>query len=220
MEKQYQRRINQFLDHFESHRKNIDSVQPLMYRKLLYSAALDPLARAAFGNIKHRVRIVRLIDQLSSWSAAQRVSLPQLSLALLEKKRGRHRLHREVARRLRAWNPGEILRLDQSPMPSELTPFAGANEDRLIHKCRYAELFYTYRNNLVHEFREPGYGIEMSSDGSSPYYHSYINGPWELVFPIGFFTVLYKDVLLNLKKLLMAEHRDPYKNFEFGSLWN
>ena len=65
-----------------------------------------------------------------------------------------------------------------------------ASERKAIEATRYAALFYTYRNHLVHEFREPGYGIERDDDFAAPYYHSMTScdrgsseNSWELVFP-------------------------------------
>jgi hypothetical protein len=216
----YRKAICGFVDHFAEHATEIESVRPIMYRKILYAAALDPLARAAFGDIGNRARMVRLIDELTSWTNRDRVSLPQLTGMLKRKRRGRFRLNRIASTRLRNWMPGEVLRLDSSPLRVELEPHAAPSERALLAKCRYAELFYAYRNNLVHEFREPGYGIEMSADGSEPYYHSYINGPWELVFPVGFFANLFRDALTGLSSLLLRDRRSPYEQFQFGSLWD
>jgi hypothetical protein len=39
---------------------------------------------------------------------------------------------------------------------------------------------------VIHKFREPGYGSEMSSNSDQPYCITMIDGPWELVFPAGF----------------------------------
>src|SRR5207245_2654692 len=128
-------------------------------------------------------------------------------------KRARHRLFREVNGRLRQWAPGSVLRISISPKPDELLPFADADEITLIQSCRYAELFYTYRNNLIHEFREPGYGIEISSDKNQPYYHSMIGDPWQLVFPIGFFSFIYASALNGLQKYLLYQDQDPYAQF-------
>jgi hypothetical protein len=211
--------IEQFIDYFRSQADLIETVNVPVYRKTLYATALDPLARSAFGNIGHRKRIIRLIDQLTSWKAKDSISLPQAALNLRNEKRGRYRLYRKIKRQLDSWPPGHILRIDDSPSLVSYKAFSTTLEYKLIERCRYAELFYTYRNNLIHEFREPGYGIEMSSDGNSPYYTSMINEPWQLVFPVGFFNVLFLDALDGLEKYLKRNKIDPYNNFEFGSLW-
>ena len=211
--------IERFIGHFQGHIPRIEAVESLEYRKLLYAAALDPLARAAFGGIGHRQGMTRLINDLSSWPARSLISLPQLGLALRDRKRTRFRLYQDVHRRLKEWPPGHVLRINDSPPFAVLHAIAAPEEQPTLHKCTYAALFYTYRNNLVHEFREPGYGIEMLSDKDQPYYHSEIGGPWQLVFPVGFFSALFKDVLRHLEDHLKRHNRNPYEQFQFGSLW-
>jgi hypothetical protein len=215
----YKDAVDQFVAYFRDQSSSIANVTVPMYRKVLYATALDPLARAAFGNIGHRERIVRLIHELTTWGARNRISLPQLSLGLRDAKRGRYRLYRQVSRRLYHWPPGHIIRVDASPTEAELLPFASAQEKKLIASCRYPELLYTYRNNLVHEFREPGYGIEMSSDKDQAYYTSMIDAPWELVFPVGFFAAICEQAVSGLQTYLLKHKIDPYTRFQFGSLW-
>lgn len=211
--------IARFIAHFESQSTDIEAVESLMLRKLLYATALDPLARAAFGNIGHRKRITRLLDELTNWNGKSLISLPQLSLNLLAAKKGRSRLAREVRKRLDQWPSGHVLPITASPEQSELLPFTAPSEVKLLDECRYSNLFYTYRNNLVHEFREPGYGMELSTDDEQVYYTSTITGPWELVFPAAFFSSIFKDTLAGLDSYLVQHRIDPYKQFEFGSLW-
>jgi hypothetical protein len=212
--------IEQFIEYFRDQEALISLVQSILYRKIIYATALDPIARAAFGKVgKHRARSLRLIDELTNWKDRDRVSLPQLCLALEDKGFVSGHLYTEAKARLEHWSPGTVLRLDYSPLLPELEPFAQPLEQCVLSSCRYAELFYTYRNNLVHEFREPGYGIEMSTDKDQPYYHSMIGDPWQLVFPVGFFARLYAEALMGLKALLVQYDIDPYSQFEFGSRW-
>lgn len=212
--------IQQFISYFRDHGAVIASVQPLMYRKLIYAAALDPIARAAFGKAdNHRAKSLRLIDELTNWRDRDRVSLPQLCLALEDCGRTSSPLFAAAAAQLKTWSSGEVVRLSNSPLLSELEPLAQESEKSTLVSCRYAELYYTYRNNLVHEFREPGYGIEMSADKDQPYYHGMIDSSWQLVLPVGFFASLYAEALGGLEVLLMRYDIDPYSQFEFGSKW-
>lgn len=212
--------IEQFVEYFRDQESLISPVQPILYRKIIYATALDPIARAAFGKVgRHRARSLRLIDELTNWRDRDRVSLPQLCLALEDKGFISGLLYTEAKARLEHWSPGEVLRLDNSPLLQELESIAQPPEKCVLSSCRYTELFYTYRNNLVHEFREPGYGIEMSSDKDQPYYHSMIGDPWQLVFPVGFFARLYAEALTGLRTLLVRYDIDPYSQFDFGSRW-
>jgi hypothetical protein len=212
--------VTQFVKYFRGHAATLNAVSPLLYRKILYATALEPLARAAFGESdNHRSRITRLLDELTDWDEKHRISLPQLALTLQANGRTSNQLYRRVQESLSEWIVGEVLLIAASPHISELSPLANRDEAPLLCAAKYAELFYTYRNNLIHEFREPGYGVEWAPDEVQPYYHALINQPWQLVFPVGFFVRLYEQALCGLEAFLLRSDIDPYSQFKFGSRW-
>lgn len=217
--------MDQFIEYFKAQKRKIELVEPIMYRKVLYATALDPLARAAFGTgEKHRTRIVKLVSEIAHWEHAGRVSLPQLALSLKANKLEDGALYKVVNERLIHWPKSQLLRLETSPLPKELLDIATSKEEiEEIEFCKYQSLFYTYRNNLAHEFREPGYGFEMSNDGNSPYYHTMSrighSQSWELVFPVGFFAWIYAEAVDGLAHYLSENDIEPYSQFEFGSRW-
>ena len=93
---------------------------------------------------------------------------------------------------------------------AEILVQAAPSEHALAKEAQYVNLFYTYRNNLIHEFREPGYGTDWSGKSVVPFYGSYIDGPWELVFPVGFIAALYEQALTGLRVHMLANKIDPY----------
>lgn len=219
-----QNSIDQYCSYFEEHLRKVSMVEELLYRKILLVIILDTLARARHPKINsNRDRFVNLIKNCADWADNDRISLPQLSL-LLQISPGDGRLKREVDRKIGDWQHGRIYRLDIDPRPQELKPFITTeNEQKLIDYSCHANLLYTYRNDLVHEFREPGYGLEISNDNTTPYYHGMTNlqghDTWELVYPIGFFMYIVKCSLDSLKHYLKDNNLDPYSLYEFGSLW-
>jgi hypothetical protein len=216
----YRSGIEEFLDHFRGQVAEIARVTSPFHRKVLYSAAFDPLARAAYGTDgTHRDRFVKLLRDITQWSESEKVSLPQLQLRLREAGRYRQRLYRDVSHRLRQWETGGKVPLSYSPSALELISLAEPSERIHLKDAQYGQLFYSYRNNLIHEFREPGYGTDWSGRSTKPFYGSYINGPWELVFPVGFISELYGQTLQNLRAHLLSNKINPYKQFKFGSLW-
>ena len=110
---------------------------------------------------------------------------------------------------------------DVDPLYNDLIKKATVKEIKVLKLARYAELFYAYRNSLVHGFKEPGHAIEMSADGTSPYYHGELNGPWQLCFPVDFFRTICVDGLDNLKKYLRENDINPYIKYEndFSDMW-
>lgn len=91
---------------------------------------------------------------------------------------------------------------------------------RLIALSTYADLFYTYRSCLVHEFREPGYGTDWGRGSAEPYYGKSSFGERELVFPVAFVARLANEALVQLRTHLSANKIAPHSKFKFGSQWH
>lgn len=219
----YKSDVDRFIAHFKGEMESVGKVVSPFHRKVLYATALDPLARAAYGSGGNRDRLTRLVRELSGWEDSERVSLPQLQLQLKLRSAGlfRRKLYRQVSLSLKSWGEGVRVGLQHSPDVHELSSGADASEMKLIEGARYSELFYTYRNNLVHEFREPGYGWDVSGTAKRPFYMSYLGREpqWELTFPVRFFGDLVDSTIDGLRAHLLAKKIDPYRNFNFGSLW-
>ena len=216
----YRLSVAQFIGHFRTQLDHIAQVPSEHFQKILYSLVLDPLAQAAYSATGSRANVVLLIENLTSWPDAGRVSTIQLKLALLNERRARYRLYRQVSGRL-VLQPIQLRTpLSTSPHKSELLPFAATNrEQKLIDRCTYSQLFYTYRSNLVHEFREPGYGADWDRGSTEPYYGKSSFGERELVFPLAFVSRIANEALARLEAHLLANRIAPHSKFEFGSLW-
>ncbi len=97
--------------------------------------------------------------------------------------------------------------------------------DSLTHK----RLLYAMRNALVHEFNEPGYGMDFDESREEPYYHCMrrSNGnqtTLELVYPLRFFRKLCDNGIEALEKYYKENMLDPYaiidKHFlSVGTYW-
>lgn len=218
--------IKQYCSYFREQFDKIDTVEPRLYQKILLVALLDTWARAKYPVQGNKERFVNLITDCSDWKDCNRVSLPQLLYLLeLSPEASKGNLIKEVTDRFGKWEKGRIYRLDIDPWIDESAPFATtAFEQKLIADSRHADLLYVYRNHLVHEFREPGYGMEISDDDTSPYYHgmTYSGGgqdTWELVYPTGFFKNIAAHSLNNLEQYLQSNNIDPYTLYKFGSIW-
>lgn len=221
MVRPYRLSIDQFIGHFREHLNKISEMPDDLYRKVLFALILDPLAQAAYPTAGSRVNVVLLIRNLTSWPDANRVSLFQLKLALLGERRARYRLYREVSRRLALQPPHFKAPLSNSPHMSELVSLAAtAREQRLVDLCTYANLFYTYRSNLVHEFREPGYGTDWDRGSTEPYYGKSTFGERELVFPIAFVSALAFQALEQVRAHLLRNKIAPHSKFRYGSQWH
>lgn len=215
--------VQKFIHHFQEQGKTIGAVTSELHKKILYALALDALARAVYekeGN--HRSRLVNLLVEHTKWSDANRISLFQLSLYLRDNERTGFPLYQEVERRLDASAPQERKLLNDSPQRDQLTPYPTSKEEqKVLENHSYAHLFYNYRNNLVHEFRAPGYGIDWSDCDTEPFYTSLSSfGERELVFPVLFFASLYAQALTGVESFLITHGVNPHNRFTYGSYWH
>ncbi len=221
MTKPYRQSIQQFIEHFRVQGEAISLVESELHRKLLYCSALDPLAQAVCQpGAQNRARFLELLLNHTDWQDAQRVSLFQLACHLRLKKRTRFRLYRETTRRLGQNPPRRRMALSSSPKFDEMVGYAAPIEIADLKKYRYAELFYTFRNNLVHEYREPGYGTDWSGRQTEPFYTNLSSfGDRELVFPLAFVAEVYDQALKHVEAYLLANKISPHSRFNFGSHW-
>ena len=60
--------------------------------------------------------------------------------------------------------------LEVDPLISDIEQLAATVEEKkLLRESTHSSLLYLYRNHLVHEFREPGHGMEMDQRDTLPY---------------------------------------------------
>ncbi len=147
-----------------------------VFRKILYYAVLDGLSKTIASRRKgNRGRIVTLIRRFCRWSTSEKISLPHLVKLLEKVAEPEFRDLREYAFSLcEKWGEGEVMYLEKDPefqdvkkrWPKDIPkPFKGIQ----IGYLRHVNLFYNYRNYLMHELRQPGYGMEF--EDNIPFYH-------------------------------------------------
>ena len=76
----------------------------------------------------------------------------------------------------------------------------------------------------MHEFREPGYPMEVTgAEDDQPYYmgmsHPEGRDTWELTYPIVFFERTARNVIDGLEQKFAGDDANPYAAYDFGSVW-
>jgi hypothetical protein len=220
--------IDNFIDFFKDEINKIHEIENILYRKILFACALDTIATARYPKDNNQKKIVSFVLNYSGSTDISCVSLVQLIYilehALNEQSRSDSELYRYALDGISKLEPGQLPRGHEvDPSFDEAARKANRQEIKLLKNARYAELFYGYRNMLVHGFKEPGHGIEMSGDVTNPYYHSYTDGRWELIFPVDFFESIFSEGLTNLKEYLQQYNINPYDRYEsinaFSDMW-
>lgn len=213
--------IQQFIGHFRKQLLEIELVQSEQFQQTLYSLMLDPLATAAYSQGGSRKNVVQLLRDFADWPDVNRVSRTQLKLALRFENEVAGSLYKEVVRQIKNQPLTNSTLLSQSPDKSTLLAFATSkNEQKLLDLCTYGNLFYTFRCNLAHEFRPPGYGTDWGRGRAYPYYGTSSFDKFQLVFPLGFFARITSAAVSNLEIYLLTNKIAPHSKFKLGSLWS
>ncbi len=100
--------------------------------------------------------------------------------------------------------------------PKEVKDIKGVKLKQLKH----INLFYNYRNYIVHEMRRPGGLFDDDINHNSPFYYSLLSNNdkylWKIVYPLGFFVKNCQNALNNIEKYYLNNNIDPYKHFDKG----
>jgi hypothetical protein len=220
--------INQFCSYFQANIDEIAKYNNRIHQKILIVTLLDTLSRVwRMGKEgRNKLRFLKLVRECINWEHSDKISIPitfyRLENVNFKANQGLKNKFKELFNK---FQNGRMPRLDIDPFYSEIENLAENSEEKeLLKNARHAELLYLYRNNLIHEFKEPGDGVEFSNDNTSPYYFwlthiDYITETCELVYPFKFFLNLCNVALTSIKAFLVSNDLDPYTFFKFGSPW-
>ena len=133
------------------------------------------------------------------------------------------------------WMPGEKIDLDLDPLITDFEAVWPCNHGKplkidglFLERFQHCQLLYTYRNNLIHEFRILGRHVEQWNI-DKPYY-SYLTEnqsedsvdivhSWELQYTAKFLRRLCASGLSNLEKYLLQNQIDPLMSVNWGNYW-
>lgn len=233
--------IERFTHYFEEEIKRATKISiegeqhpATLHKKLVFAAILDSLSKCIFPKKGNRDRIISFLIEFSEWEDHNRVSLPHLFQLLTKNPEPAFsRLRNFTTTKLNEWGDGELVELSRDPKISEIRGYWPNEKDYKkplngvsIEFLQHSHLFYSYRNALIHEFRHPGYGMEIKHD-EHPFYmgFSHLNDQeeekdtWELVYPYGFFEKIARTSFSNMKNYLIENNINPYSSYTFGSYW-
>ena len=171
------------------------------------------------------------IRNFAGWDECDRISLPHL-IRLLEKVPDPEfsEVRNFAYSQYDQWSHDQFLQLDRDPLFDDIKQrwpksFPKPLEDVQPEHLQHCNLFYRYRNSLIHELREPGYGMDFR-DRDYPFYYTLGSKDlgsdeqnWELVYPLDFYKKIVETALTNLEAYYVKQRIDPYSCFTFGSCW-
>jgi hypothetical protein len=224
--------IDTYIGHFRSEAEGVQELRSDLHCKVLVVTMLDALARGRYPPVKgNQARFVNLVEEHSGWAHANLISASQLSMKI-ENRGGPAAcgVRDEFVKRLRGgdWrrhrNSSDIDGIGTDPTFDDLSPTT-KEETALVNESKHSQLFYHYRCTLMHEYRQPGHGMEWGRrEHKAPFYHSMSDSKgkrrWlELVYPTGWFLDLVPPVLNSLTTYYVDNGINPYDSYKFGSPW-
>ena len=221
-------KVNQYCSYFQSNINEIEKLNNPLYKKILIITLLDTLSRVwtEGKEDRNKLRFIKLVRECIKWEHADRISIPMVVYRIREGNfKANDKLMTKIIGLFNEFQDGRIARINIDPLLHEIEYIViSAEEKKILKNSRHAELLYTYRNNLIHEFRIPGHGMEFSNDNESPYYHGMEHlgsqtETWELVYPTKFFINLSHIALSAIKGFLTLNNLDPFSFYKFGSPW-
>lgn len=198
-----------------------------LFKETLFCSLIDALSRSVFPWKQPRDRFTSLVQRFGRWEHQDRISLPHLARLLqLAPDPAFEKLRRFVLEKLFYWKaPWDVVTLDQDSLMEEVSKYWPRNneykmpiEKVRIESLTHLHLLYSYRNSLVHELRQPGYGID-TGERSKPYYHdmstiTHGNEPpletFELVYPAKFFEKMCNIILTTLRDYMKENQLNPF----------
>ncbi len=236
-------RITNFVDFFRHHISRVGQISEKyedkedsdvqLYQKILYVAILDTLAKCVFPRSRNRDRIVSFLRRFSKWTDVDRVSLPHIVQLTKQRPDPAYERLRDFAfGKLTTWVPGRLIHLESDPEVKQVKDIwpevkdyqEPGNRDWRWESLQHANLFYKFRNNLIHEFRQLGDYHDLI-DMEKPYYkHSYIGldmveQVWTLIYPRTFLKKLCEDSLEGVEEYLRKNRVDPTPFYTYGDFW-
>lgn len=233
-------RIGVYADHFQ---KKIDRLKSYTFdaedrllKKNILVSILDAISRATSNpGDGNRDRFTGVVANFGKWPEHSRVSAPHVSYLLRHLRSPAFERAREsIAATIKKNSNGSFVSLSSDPELDALKELWPVPVDQKLYEqlslasFTHLNLLYYHRNSLVHELREPGYGMEFHENHDEPFYHGMTtSGPdnapsvqtLELVYPLKFFFRLTESVLKNVETYLRKNRIDPYDAYPFGSSW-
>jgi hypothetical protein len=240
MSRDLELKIDTYADHFKKKIErlktyNLDVEDRLLKKNILVSI-LDAISRATSNSGEgNRERFTGVVAHFGEWPDHSRVSAPHVSYLLRHLRSPAFQDARQsIAETIGKNSHGGFVLLSGDPELDVLKKLWPVPiEQKLLGQLSlssftHLNLLYHHRNSLVHELREPGYGMEFHEDHDAPFYHGMTtSGPdnspsehtLELVYPLKFFFRLAESVIKNVESYLRKNSIDPYAAYRFGSSW-
>lgn len=218
-------KIESFTNYYKHFVKSVESLQSVecekILRKLAFVAIIDANAKVIFPKQRNYKRFTNIIREFGNWSNANKVSLPYLQAFLLKTPDPEFEdLRLFVNSEIAQWPSSSFVSLDKdSDYKIIQRNWPKDKKQDQLEQLRHVDIFYKYRNLLVHEFRQQSDPLDSDSE-EYPIYFSELNLPdfdlkrWQLFYPTVFFQKLANNIIENVGVYLRKNKLDPTLQFD------
>jgi hypothetical protein len=218
--------IATYIEHFKAKVSGLEGYElhvedRLLLKKNILVSVIDAISRVTSNSADgNRERFTGVVAHFGDWPDHTRVSAPHLSYFLRNLRASAFaEARRAIAETIEANSHGGFVLLSAGPeLDAILKLWPVPPEQKLIGQLSltsftHLNLLYHHRNSLVHELREPGYGMEFHEDHEKPFYHGMTTvgaddvpgeRTLELVYPLKFYFQLTDKVMSNVEAYYAA----------------
>jgi len=220
--------ITMFINYYDNKFTEVTQLENKhsLFRKVIYYAIIDGLSKPIYSSEKkHRERMTSFIKDIVGWQNGGLFSLPHLYACLKMKNDICDNKLREYVdnkySKLIAGNLYIIKQVDICLTELEnITSQIETDKTSTIYKTQHYNLFYNYRNALVHELHSLCANFTNFSKYDEPYYIHFRNDDcWSLYYPEEFLSKICKQSIEKTKEYLLKENIDPFKDYTNGNYW-
>ncbi|MCK5052399.1 MAG: hypothetical protein KAS53_11795 [Candidatus Cloacimonetes bacterium] len=225
--------IEKFISIFEDHISFVTKAElpkyGELYKKIICFGIIDTLSKTVLELKQHRKRITKFITTYSDHLIWNKVSSSHLMKLLeLESFSEFDSLKTEVSKILNRIQTQSycIVDLDYEDIcyrwpKIQFVKHKINNKKIDLSDIKHINLFYNYRNYLIHELRRTDSTWDDDIEHTEPYYECLIdtritpnNNCWEIGYPLGFFVKICNELIHNTKEYLNSKSINPYSIFE------
>lgn len=217
--------VNTFINVFKQHLDFVKNTKLLkydsLYKKIICVGIIDILSKSVYPNERsNKSRVTGLLEKYSHSDLWNKISLAHLIKLLcltenpkfseLEKYAKSTLGTSDSPKEPRASYIDPDFERVENLWPKDVKDIRGEK----LQSLKHINLFYNYRNYIVHELRRPGGLWDDNINHKVPFYYGILSEDdeyfWKLVYPLGFFYEICTNALAHTKKHYLDTNTNPY----------
>ncbi|WCL51016.1 hypothetical protein [Leptospira sp. GIMC2001] len=229
-----------YIDYFRKHFYDVVSLnrEQSDFKKILYFTIIDSLSKSIYPSDGNRERILNFLEIIVDWKNGQLFSLPHLfAFFKLLPEPQYFELKNFIIEKYKAMKTGWVYSIDEIDiLYNDILKFNSTiindifdkKSKKSIYQFQHLNLFYTYRNSLIHEMKPLGSDNTRIKKQEIPHYLSHleyqvepdlVEGYWHLSYPETFLKNICRVSIIKTEEYLLRNDIDPYYKTNKGYFW-